>query len=742
MIEITNMINETSKNSGTMEMEVRFGTFEKKFSPSISLSAYDRLDKFLKGFCSGGEILYEMCVNYKSGIKVIEQMPVPEYDVLSYPENGTCDPVCMKKKQVSVIDVQEIGVRLCLSKESETNFPKEKDIPVYYKTRKRTVYKYKEFEFHLSVLKSSGSFDTLSSSKYIYEIEMEVSKLANARSLIDLVHLILKVIHETDIIATKAELDDILKDYLKLTQGKMSKPFSITHENYNFSGNENYAVTVKLDGERKFLYVLHSRIVLINSKKEISITNWTCDETFNGSIFDTEFYKGSVYLFDCLFYKDKDTRKSENLQERLDYIKEFTESCKNKQIIPKEYHFGNTLKISNTLLKKHFYGFEDYKGKYDGIIYTPLIGVYSKVISLKWKPQEINTIDFLIQKVSFDKESQMETWNLYSYDSKGKNVLFSDESLNTCNVVSYVSSRYTDNTVVEFAYDIKQRKFTPIRQRLDKYQGNNLEIAEKIFESIIYPFNFNWMKGNTKPCNSNVYFFNCKRFIHYIKRILLNNIVQSNLLDIGCGEGDDLYKFVYNGIRNIHGIDTSPKKLEKFNEIKNSIGNSPTTKNFEVSSSIKDISKPQNLGKSQYDIVTCFDVLNHTSIFSQEDSMNIFFDNLSCLKPKGILIIQIHNSEFIANNIKGFNSPNMNVEIQDEGSTHILTGGIYSTPTKLICSPLQEDILVVFKTNGYTLKEEINIPEIYSKWTKNNNYMSDNEVILSFSQKFLVLEKN
>lgn len=96
--------------------------------------------------------------------------------------------------------------------------------------------------------------------------------------------------------------------------------------------------------------------------------------------------------------------------------------------------------------------------------------------------------------------------------------------------------------------------------------------------------------------------------------------------DIGIGNGFTL-KFFYNkGVRTT-GVDISPYLVNYFNEVF-------TAEKMNIELTEADITK-SNFGEGIYDLVTCFDVLEHLP----DEGLNVAIKNIaSSLKPEGILI--------------------------------------------------------------------------------------------------------
>lgn len=162
-------------------------------------------------------------------------------------------------------------------------------------------------------------------------------------------------------------------------------------------------------------------------------------------------------------------------------------------------------------------------------------------------------------------------------------------------------------SVVEFIYDLSQTniedsfKWLPLRTRYDKTEyvkkfnkkyGNNLAIAKRNWNTIINPISEDIIaalgnpktfqieidhisKGLTNLNSSNIYYQ--KKSLTGIGMRAFNNWIKSNMiitycnnkkriLDIGCGRGGDLQKFIRAGVSEYVGFDIDNNGLYEIND--------------------------------------------------------------------------------------------------------------------------------------------------------------------------------
>jgi len=314
---------------------------------------------------------------------------------------------------------------------------------------------------------------------------------------------------------------------------------------------------------------------------------------YNNTLLDGEYIflpkhnRHLLMIFDCLFDSNEDIRQTQSFMERLEHAKNIVNECfvfeKQSNHTPKQWkgkfdtskieeHYSSDIKkymdsinenIPNNKLyplvrTKYFIGVDGGKdneifkysyllwNKYvfdsdincpytlDGLIYQPLeqkyiTGQSTKYFEYKWKPHDMNSIDFYIKFVQ-DKKT-------------GKDIILFDNSVNlgenrpykVCNLHCGMSSKggeypvffqedqgkyianiflengeardlegniIQDSTVVEFYFNTSPEvddrySWVPMRTRFDKTEsvirykrkyGNPLVIANKIWRSIINPF--------------------------------------------------------------------------------------------------------------------------------------------------------------------------------------------------------------------------------------------------------------
>ena len=283
----------------------------------------------------------------------------------------------------------------------------------------------------------------------------------------------------------------------------------------------------------------------------------------------------------------------------------------------------------------------------DGLVYTPIDQKYTKITReikyniYKWKPDDKNSIDFYIEferdketgqllNVYDNSDQKILTNNMYRIcnlyvgkiiDKVEHPVLFQQENGNNIAYLNIVDGDIRDiegniiqdKTVCEFYYntDISvpmRHRWVPMRTRFDKTEsvikykrkyGNNFDIANRIWRSIINPTTMNdiiklsdpntyeeqmkYIRSKidtsiiTTERKQNVYYQISTKFAEPYRNF--HNWIKSNLiytycsvksiydhaykmnkkqlyiLDIGCGRGGDIMKFYHARVKSYVGID-------------------------------------------------------------------------------------------------------------------------------------------------------------------------------------------
>ena len=289
------------------------------------------------------------------------------------------------------------------------------------------------------------------------------------KKLLYYIEIILKILQNTDILLPNSIINDLKSNYNNLIKSNSATNSSATNStiNYNFIAAspvtihvENlikndtikniynkYAVTLKADGERNFLIVHKSKnkdengkIYIFNNNFDFIYTGYK-DNLWVDTLIECEFINNDsdnngvreIYNYDILFSKGEDVRKKylidiskdSKYETRLQILDKFIKST--SRVLTEPFNEENSIKIKNKKYLQSFRNdgsdiFQKVKElwetrKYssfnvDGIIFVPKYEYYPyrggtwKTL-FKWKPPELNTIDFLVKTLKDDNKKDI-----------------------------------------------------------------------------------------------------------------------------------------------------------------------------------------------------------------------------------------------------------------------------------------------------------------------------------------------
>lgn len=495
------------------------------------------------------------------------------------------------------------------------NINKNENIILFFRYKERysfSLYENKKYTIKLdmTITKENNSFKKLLYKKQNYEIELEAFSLINNNKINDkkfikFHEIILKILFNNR---------QIFNEYQKLVNYNdfyTMNPISLNKETYIEKIPYYYSVTDKADGDKVQLFLFQKKIYIITTNKEIvELSKTNVEDSY---IVEGEKIKNRILLYDILYFKDKDVRQF-NLKERLHFLDLFLSSInknknfkfnfddidknindyvnfiqKNENIIEKKYiilptGFNGKNEVY-TYAEKIWNTFQNMPYKLDGIIFTNINQHYEKSFKLqkypiyKWKPAELNSIDFYIifskkNKVNIENQNYQEIY-LYNYDYKGIVPFKKRDNMHIAyikldknnNIIDNENQIVKNKTIVEMIY-IKDNIWNILRTRHDKTKkmqdtnskfGNHIKIAEDIFEIIQNPFDLVFSNNN------NIYYEKksnlgkeMRKFNNHIKNELINKYCNKKMiLDVGIGKGGDIHKYYHAKVKCVVGVEPS-----------------------------------------------------------------------------------------------------------------------------------------------------------------------------------------
>ena len=242
------------------------------------------------------------------------------------------------------------------------------------------------------------------------------------------------------------------KDYFPGPQ-----PISIERKHFPLLRKSEYVVCEKTDGERHMMVAL-----MYEGKPKCFFVNRAFDmievkinlnkKAYQGTIIDGELYDNTLMVYDSVLVNGV-LIAHQNLDERLAAAEEMMKFI----IYMKSDKYR--LKMKTFHMMKDFEVFMDeylptVQQKMDGLVFTPVhepIRIGTHETMFKWKPQEKNTVDFLMKR-----EPTRETpgykpgplaWRLYVQE-KGKMIFESEIPLNRIDDEPW----FEDGAIVECMY--------------------------------------------------------------------------------------------------------------------------------------------------------------------------------------------------------------------------------------------------------------------------------------------------
>lgn len=339
-----------------------------------------------------------------------------------------------------------------------------------------------------------------------------------------------------------------------------------------------WAITVKYDGIRKFLFCWNGKLFLLYPPYDIQYigpvkNRRTC--LLDGELIENEGEK-QFYAFDVLFYDGDHRHKSfdirlkvlndavKNIQsQHLTVVKKkyYMEDKENLRfystadVIPKKdvYHYiGNALDDSLLLPADGIFT--------DGIILQPIKQTYSQAQVKKWKPKDQLTIDFLFKK---KKGASKGEFSLYvgARDKKtGKTTtqLFKKGKMFD-GTIKIDSDRQGDVPYEGFVVECvwAGKTFEPERIRFDKREPNFIDVANSVWRDIQNPITSDDIRGNTLAI--------MRKYHNKIKEnILYRSFTQGQtILDIGSGRGGDINKWNKIGLKKVYAVDPDEENRQE-----------------------------------------------------------------------------------------------------------------------------------------------------------------------------------
>jgi hypothetical protein len=591
--------------SSNTEFEIRFGSFQydkaTKRSNFISGCEIDFFYKLMQSFESKGfakEITNTVETMYKNpdGNGTIKQIKNQKNTTFSY---------VLKNNYKKTYDVYDYDLRLSLASEETLDNDKaeklvEKQEPMCKREKERT-----------SFIMPYGRLDFTIVGNEVYELEFEITNTQTNQfnSILHMLTVILQTRQDNFYVVSNYQKRNVLLQYKALLNLKYpifvgAQPETLQKNKIAQLYKQPYSVTDKADGDRCFMYIDDKGFVFLLDANvdKICKTNLQSGK-YSNCIIDGERVNHAGVItfmaFDVLAFNGVDIRGNDKylLEARLDNLTSIVSSipCTNMYSVEmKTFYFKNVFLGSQVILET-----ADKKSyKNDGLIFTPMHEPYPLTRKwgglLKWKPAELNTIDFFAVKESDG------FWKLFvqhtptptptptpqaSSRPQSELVLFDVEKL--CNTSCPIDGMtfqttipestidpstgypFKTRTVIEFRWDVKACKFVPLRTRWDKTanprkHGNFSAVACDVWNNIHNPIEkellYKFSVGSNKEDQC---FDKMRRFHNKVKEYMYSKYARNveNMLELCSGRGGDMHKWLHNNVSNVVGYDISERNI-------------------------------------------------------------------------------------------------------------------------------------------------------------------------------------
>jgi len=487
----------------------------------------------------------------------------------------------------------------------------------------------------------------------------------------------------------------------------------------------NHAVTEKADGERYFLYIDDDgKCYQIAKSKEVIDLDIT--HTMKNALLDCEYMPElkKYMVFDALIIDNKDI-SGEPLEVRVKDISKYNLVAKlNTKSLSKSPSKSQSKSPSKSTItiqeKKQHIPTEKitifdlsktvYKAKYpyelDGLIYTPIDkGYFSKVY--KWKPQEMNTVDFLVRQSPSNKDEYFVFASISQYVFKQRHYKLDDTYKQLFPEYSdkieqrklkffpyYFSSQHSnkvikksdlstsekkllkDDVILECALNVSNKMWKPERARDDKtdvylqtkeegqFRGpNGWGVAESTLALIMSPITEKMILNgvyNNKLVNYYQQGENSNRlklvrkYHNHVKKYLYNKYVNGgSIIEIAGGRGGDLFKLHQRKVEFLLLTDLSQDALDEAKRRYKTMKTKMKVKFMQGDFNENLIDKVQSQiePRKEVDVIAC-QFAFHYFLKNTSTLKNIFENINTFLKKGGVFIFTTFDGGIVYNKIK------------------------------------------------------------------------------------------
>lgn len=310
------------------------------------------------------------------------------------------------------------------------------------------------------------------------------------------------------------------------------KPKTMTYKEMQYikSDLDNWVFTPKIDGVRKFIIILGTKVFGVSITKDVQYEgDLFADDISNITILDCEYAGDKYYIFDIAVINGIYCG-SKTLLKRIEMINDLREQYNNffdLYTVNKPYFPTNTFQDISNVYKRII---DQYN--IDGLIFSNMTGNYMSPV-YKWKT--FSTVDLEV------------------HDEK---ILMTCDN-NTVDIPWKQIHQQNFYGVWEFYFDAENKELVPKRHRPDKPRANSMAIVTS-----------NIIKSVPGTIFSGVGCYLMRKYHNSVKREMLRKAIQGNkntvILDIGTGQGGDFNK--WNNASKVYCVDPNSESTDEMTQ--------------------------------------------------------------------------------------------------------------------------------------------------------------------------------
>ena len=580
----------------------------------------------------------------------------------------------------------------------------------YVRSRRRKTFKIDKWKYH---------FSEVSNPKVNTYFEFEIENNTTDQLTLDQLEDAVKTITEkTSAIRNKYFVRSYLTSKLVKTNEYVrlwNRPRGLDWDNLKHV--ENAAVSSKIDGEHRAVvitdngsgYITDSQWNVIECKFQLKVDVETQVESqtdeveendpskkeLAGVIAEAELYKNTIFIIDVLFYNGRDVR-TEALSKRLEYAK----------IIAKSYIKDKKKHDLDMVVKKYVLPSSDYPTVFsrakkvlssksdipnDGLIFVSTNGYKNSIY--KWKPVSHATVDFWLIIDDGKYNIKLFVSITRAAAQKGKKRL--DERILRDKIdwensqllpyqfdkTPYVpkgedGEQIRSYQVYECRYDLKKRRWIPMRLRTDKTEmfkdalkGGNFA-GPNYFTTALSTYRYLKNPISTEAIqNDNTgkrYFTGIDRNVAEIKPMLnFHNWVKDQMyrdtvkqgdtvLELAGGRGGDMFKLEKRGVKEIFVVDVDSVAIQEANKRWANVRHDPSGPRLRTEvANLEKYHEPFTTKDGEaFDVVACQMAIHY--FFKEELVFENFYSIvLNSLKSGGHFMFTVFNGDRVRKLVEG-----------------------------------------------------------------------------------------